>query len=445
MTEQLSLDAAAHPLAPILDRLDREVPAWMGKAAALGGYERRAEAEACADVIAHGADALWHPAKPTRRKHAGPTADDVLGAIARGTAILALRPGGIRLADRHWCTQDQPDCEGCDNPPAFDITRVDVDTSRTGAHFTPRPLAELVARHTLSALTCSPGPLQTADSAHWQAGPVRSWWPITVADIAMGSGAFLVAAARHIAQHLAQGNRLHQPAGTWAPGWQAMLPAVIETCLYGADVNPWSVDLARLALGLLVPFDPTPNLDRHLVAGDALAGTHRPGQDPAPLDARFPDRHPVHWPQAFPEVFTPHCEHGPGFDAIVGNPPFLGGQKLTAAFGQDYREHLIADLAKGKRGSADLAAYFALRAHQLVNRRGQAGLIATNTLPQGDTRQVGLDQIVADGVRIRGAHQSAPWPGAASVHYCVAITTRAPMASDAQCLTEIAAELDAAA
>ena len=42
------------------------------------------------------------------------------------------------------------------------------------------------------------------------------------------------------------------------------------------------------------------------------------------------------------------------------------------------------------RGNADLIAYFLLRAHALLNSRGQTGLIATNTLAQGDTREVGL-------------------------------------------------------
>src|SRR5690606_6265072 len=47
------------------------------------------------------------------------------------------------------------------------------------------------------------------------------------------------------------------------------------------------------------------------------------------------ERKPIHWPLAFPEVF----EKG-GFDAIIGNPPFLGSQKLTGLLGMAYREAL---------------------------------------------------------------------------------------------------------
>lgn len=103
------------------------------------------------------------------------------------------------------------------------------------------------------------------------------------------------------------------------------------------------------------------------------------------------ERRPVHWPLAFPEVFS----RKGGFDAVVGNPPFLGGQKLTGAMGEAYREYLVDFLADGKRGSADLVAYFRLRAHELVNGAGQTGLIATHMLAQGDTREVGLDPLEA--------------------------------------------------
>ena len=48
------------------------------------------------------------------------------------------------------------------------------------------------------------------------------------------------------------------------------------------------------------------------------------------------DRKPLHWPLVFPEVFD---SARPGFDAIIGNPPFLGGQRLTGSLGTAYREY----------------------------------------------------------------------------------------------------------
>ena len=93
---------------------------------------------------------------------------------------------------------------------------------------------------------------------------------------------------------------------------------------------------------------------------------------------------PLHWILTVPDVM----ERG-GFDAIVGNPPFLGGQKLTGALGTNVRDWFVTHLADGKRGSADLVAYFFLRAMSLLTSRGNLGLIATNTVAQGDTREVG--------------------------------------------------------
>lgn len=122
---------------------------------------------------------------------------------------------------------------------------------------------------------------------------------------------------------------------------------------------------------------------------------------------------PFHWALEFPEVFG--RENG-GFDAIVGNPPFLGGQKITGSLGEPYREYLLERLADGRRGSADLVAYFYLRAKGLLRRGGTFGLIATNTIGQGDTRQVALEPICADGTVLVRANRSEQWPSEATVY-----------------------------
>ena len=78
-------------------------------------------------------------------------------------------------------------------------------------------------------------------------------------------------------------------------------------------------------------------------------------------------------------------------------------------------------------------AYFFLRASLLVRESGLLGLIATNTLAQGDTREVGLDQLVSRGVQIYRAIQSRPWPSAsAGVSYAAAWLSLAPLGGDAE-------------
>ncbi|GHG93968.1 Eco57I restriction-modification methylase domain-containing protein [Streptomyces rubradiris] len=446
----------------------------------------------------------------------------------------------------------------------------------TGTHYTPRSLAEEVVRHALEPLVYEPGPLQTADESAWVPKSSEQILELKVADIAMGSAAFLVAACRYLGDRLIEawaregreqavayraGQDVDQVTAADAESDPVVIEArrqIIEHCLYGVDINPMAVEMAKLSLWLVSmdPERPFTFLDDRLVAGDSLLGvtsleqlkavhldvakgdllgaaadterlvsevvalrhaitekgdgtqalaekrelleeirkktaklrlvgdlvvgaalaTCASGRVPwyeeeggerlrdlfpvaarvarevvpesvaensatvrearaqarAWLDSELPNggmrRISVHWPLEFAEVFT---ERG-GFDALVGNPPFLGGKKLTGALGEAYREYMVDFLANSKRGSADLVSYFTLRAHDLLNRNGQSGLIATNTLAQGDTREVGLDQLHAAGVEIRRAVKSAPWPSAsAMLEYCAIWTSSGLMAKNA--------------
>lgn len=121
---------------------------------------------------------------------------------------------------------------------------------------------------------------------------------------------------------------------------------------------------------------------------------------------------PFHWALEFPEVFG---RKNPGFDVIVGNPSFLGSQRMREALGNFYREYLIEVLGQGIRGKSDLAAYFFLRANQLTRKNGDFGLIATNTIAQGATREAGLLVLEQDGCKIRAAWPDVPWEGNATV------------------------------
>jgi hypothetical protein len=123
-------------------------------------------------------------------------------------------------------------------------------------------------------------------------------------------------------------------------------------------------------------------------------------------------RRPFHWPIEFPEVFL---RDNRGFDAFVGNPPFLGGQRITGTMGTVFRDWLVAQIAEGRRGSADLVAYFFLRAFSLLRHQGNFGLLAVNTIAEGDTRQVALEAMLRVGAVIHAAYPNEPWPGTAAV------------------------------
>ena len=118
---------------------------------------------------------------------------------------------------------------------------------------------------------------------------------------------------------------------------------------------------------------------------------------------------PLHWALEFPEVMRDS-----GFDAVVSNPPFIGGKKVSGALGTDLREYLKQRVAADKAGNADLCSYFLLRDIS-VAPKGRVGIIATNTIAQGDTREVGLDQAVDIGWSVYRADRSQRWPGTATV------------------------------
>lgn len=116
-----------------------------------------------------------------------------------------------------------------------------------------------------------------------------------------------------------------------------------------------------------------------------------------------------HWFIEFPEVFD-----GGGFDCLLGNPPFLGGKRIT----KNYGDRLLSFLKKyyePDAGITDLVAYFFRRDFEIVKTTGFVSLIATNTIAQGDTRLTGLDFIISNGGVINFAIKSMRWPGQAAV------------------------------
>ena len=120
---------------------------------------------------------------------------------------------------------------------------------------------------------------------------------------------------------------------------------------------------------------------------------------------------PFHWQLAFPAVFARATG---GFDAIVGNPPFAGKNTITGSNAKNYLPWLQT-LHEGAHGNADLVAHFFRRAFGLLREAGAFGLIATNTIGQGDTRTSGLTAILTNGGTISRATRRLKWPGEAAV------------------------------
>lgn len=120
---------------------------------------------------------------------------------------------------------------------------------------------------------------------------------------------------------------------------------------------------------------------------------------------------PFHWEIEFPEVFN---VTNYGFDVFVGNPPFLGGKRLSQIQGVLYNTWIVQQFTESKK-NADLVSHFFRRAFDLLRIKGTFGLIATNTISQGDTRNSGLRYICEHGGTIYQAQRRLKWPGEAAV------------------------------
>jgi hypothetical protein len=422
----------------------------------------------------------------------------------------------------------------------------------TGTHYTPKTLTEPIVQHTLEPLVYE-GPAEGRPKDQWRLRSPREILVLRVCDMTMGSGAFLVQSCRYLAERLAEawenteqaspGSFVVTPDGELSTGDPAerLLPknpderlviarrAVADRCIYGVDINPMAVEMAKLSLWLVTMQKDRPFtfLDHALKYGDSLLGVSNLEQierfslrpdvkqitfatanlfryveeaankrrqlEALPsessrlaekirlhaeaetatakvkaiadviialelqglkgkayeeartreaenvhyqiqLDAeraikdyakhgmqasfiatyakeQLHGRLTFHWPLEFPEIF----ERG-GFDAFVGNPPFLGGRRIRSTLGLDYLIYLTKVMTENGSGNADLCAYFYRRAFCITERSGYFGLLATNTISEGDTRRTGLDYICTNKAQIIGAWPSRDWPGEAGVN-----------------------------
>jgi len=129
-----------------------------------------------------------------------------------------------------------------------------------------------------------------------------------------------------------------------------------------------------------------------------------------------------HWEIEFPEVFS--RDNG-GFDAFVGNPPFLGGRNISASYGSPYLD-LLQTLSPDTSGGADMVAHFFRQSFCRLRKGGTLGLIATNTIAQGVTRSSGLRVICSQGGVIYEAVRRYKWPGEAAVTVSLVFIQRQP-------------------
>lgn len=167
----------------------------------------------------------------------------------------------------------------------------------SGTHYTPPSLTEPIVRHTLEPLVYK-GPAEGLPQDQWKLKSPKEILDLKVCDLAMGSGAFLVQACRYLAERLVEaweneekthpGQVLITPDGQFSEGSPAerLVPTeaaeriaiarrvVADRCLYGVDINPMAVEMAKLSMWLITvdANRPFTFLDHAFKCGDSLLG-----------------------------------------------------------------------------------------------------------------------------------------------------------------------------
>lgn len=155
----------------------------------------------------------------------------------------------------------------------------------SGTAYTPRSLAEEVAKHALDPLIYDPGPQNEPDESKWKLKRPEEILDLKICDPAVGSAAILVAAVRHLAGALLQarveqGELPREALSSGASDLEAVdarvqaRRTIVSRCIYGVDRDPIAVEMAKLSLWLITMSRDAPFsfLDHAIRHGDSLLG-----------------------------------------------------------------------------------------------------------------------------------------------------------------------------
>lgn len=277
---------------------------------------------------------------------------------------------------------------------AFELTFASDNPRKTsGSYYTPGSLIDClldaVLEPALAEACASPNPQQALLN-------------LKVCDPACGSGFFLIAAAYRMAQCLATLRSGGEASGQET--LRAALRDVVGRCIYGVDLNPMAVELCKVNLWLETagPGESLSAGDLHIRCGNSLLGATPAllarGIPGSPWQDQF-----FHWHEAFPTVFSLPADGerldneqvgwNGGFDVVLGNPPYIFGEKLSQEVKQVFPS--IFALA---RGQYDTYWLFIEQSLKLINARGRCALVVPDTLLARDETQVVRDLLLQEGL-----------------------------------------------
>ncbi len=138
----------------------------------------------------------------------------------------------------------------------------------SGSYYTPDYIVKYIVEQTIG-----PALRSAVEGLDDDAAKMRAVLALNVCDPAMGSGHFLVEATEYIARFLVD-LALPPEDGANEADLAYWKRRVAQSCIYGVDLNPLAVDLAKLSLWLVTVAQDRPLsfLDHHLRCGNALIG-----------------------------------------------------------------------------------------------------------------------------------------------------------------------------
>lgn len=380
------------------------------------------------DIIAH----LYYPDSPYEFS--------VLPADILGSVYERFLGKTIRLTDGHQAKiEEKPEVR-----------------KAGGVYYTPSYIVDYIVQNTLGVLlepvAAITGRRSSDPSAETAATDDRRYISLTdaaklkVVDPACGSGSFLIVAYQYLLDW--HRDRYAENPEKWSKGKNATLyqakgdewrlttaekKRILLNNIHGVDIDAAAVEVTKLSLLLKVLEGETgeiaqrdflkererilPDLSCNIKCGNSLIGPDfydQPEMDLLDDEARF-RVNVFDWKTAFPEVF----KQG-GFDAVIGNPPYVRIQTLPTI---EVR-YLSNTFTSSSVGNYDLYVSFVEKAHSLIRNGGLSGFIVPNKFLRTDYG-VGLRRLLSNAKSLKsivdfGAEQVFE----ATIYTCIIIVAK---------------------